>query len=189
MSFVAEPNAGPKTPPPEENVRAEGEIPEGALGDFDFLEGRWRVRHRCLIRSVWQEFDGVCEMRKVLGARANVDENSWTTSSGIHRALTVRVFDPERRAWSIFWLDTRWPTAFGPPVIGGFHDTHGVFFGDDQLNGRPIRVRFDWSVDTADTCRWKQAFSFDAGASWETNWCMLFARDARPETLPGKETR
>jgi len=49
-------------------------------------------------------------------------------------------------------------------------------------------VRFDWLVDTADRCRWKQAFSFDAGASWETNWCMHFARDARPETSPGKET-
>jgi hypothetical protein len=153
----------------------------GDLGDFDFLEGSWRVRHRCLIRSAWREFDGVCAMRKMLCDHANVDENTWTTSKGIHRALTLRVFDPNRRAWSIFWLDTRWPTTFGQPVIGGFHGTHGVFLGDDHVNGRPIRVRFDWDVDTPNSCRWKQAFSVDAGANWETNWCMQFARAAGDE--------
>jgi hypothetical protein len=152
--------------------------PTARVEDFDFLVGHWRVRHHCLIRSAWQEFDGTCSMQRMLGGRANVDENSWITPSGQYRALTLRTFDSEQSRWSIFWLDTRLPTTFGPPVIGGFDDTHGVFLGDDHLDGRPIRVRFDWFVDTRDACRWEQAFSFDAGSTWETNWRMHFARDA-----------
>ncbi len=152
--------------------------PSGHVGDFDFLVGNWRVRHRCLIRSSWQEFDGECSMRKLLGGQANFDENTWATATGVNRAVALRIFDPERGAWSIFWLDTRWPTTFGPPVIGGFDGNHGVFFGDDELEGRPIRVRFDWFVDTSDSCRWEQAFSSDGGTTWETNWHMHFAREA-----------
>jgi hypothetical protein len=156
------------------------DVPAGRVEDFDFLVGDWRVRHQCLIRSAWQQFDGTFTMRKMLDGRANVDENSWTTSTGTYRALTVRTFDSERSTWSIFWLDTRWPTAFGPPVVGGFDGAHGVFFGDDHLDGRPIGVRFDWFVDSSDACRWEQAFSIDAGVTWETNWRMQFERGASP---------
>jgi len=47
----------------------------GHVGDFDFLLGSWRVRHRCLVQSKWQEFDGECSMRKLFGGHANFDEN------------------------------------------------------------------------------------------------------------------
>ena len=163
---------------PAQRVRDRGLM--GNPEDFDFLTGSWRVRHQCSIGSAWQEFDGECTTRKMLGGQANIDEHSWTTSTGSYRALALRVFDAERRTWSIFWLDTRWPTTFGPRVVGGFDGPHGVFFGDDHLDGRPIHVRFDWFVDRVDACRWEQAFSSDAGATWETNWRMQFARVGRP---------
>jgi hypothetical protein len=175
------PPSGIKHPMPASGVT--NSTPAGHVEDFDFLVGRWTVRHRCLIRSVWQEFAGECVMQKVLGGQANLDENCWATSTGVSRALALRVFDPERRAWSIFWLDTQSPTTFGPPVIGGFDGTRGLFFGNDQLDGRPIRVRFDWFIGTLHACRWEQAFSFDAGATWETNWHMRFER--APVVAPG----
>jgi hypothetical protein len=65
-------------------------------------------------------------------------------------------------------------------VVGGFDGTHGLFFDDDEVDGRPIRVRFDWFVDSTDACRWEQAFSVDSGATWETHWRMHFARAAPP---------
>jgi hypothetical protein len=52
----------------------------------------------------------------------------------------------------------------------------GEFFADDQLEGKPIRVRFVWSDITANSARWQQAFSDDAGTTWETNWVMDFER-------------
>lgn len=152
------------------------DLPTGRLEDFDFLVGHWHVRHRCLIGTAWQEFDGTCSMRKLLGGGANLDENSWTASSSRYHALTLRTFDPDARRWSIFWLDTRWPSTFGAPVMGGFDESHGVFFGDDELGGRPIRVRFDWFVGSTDRCRWQQAFSYDSGLTWEPNWHMSFVR-------------
>jgi hypothetical protein len=111
-----------------------------------------------------------------MGDQASLDENIWTASGVRHRALTLRTFDRERRTWSIFWLDTRWPAAFGPPVTGGFVGDRGVFFGNDHLDEQPIRVRFDWCVDPPDACRWAQAFSFDDGATWQENWRMDFRR-------------
>ena len=39
-----------------------------------------------------------------------------------------------------------------------------------------ILVRFQWSSLDPDRARWEQAFSADAGRSWETNWIMEFRR-------------
>ena len=42
--------------------------------DFDFQRGSWRVRHRRLKARLagcteWEEFDGTCEQRPILGGR------------------------------------------------------------------------------------------------------------------------
>jgi len=43
-------------------------------------------------------------------------------------------------------------------------------------DGQPLHVRFTWDEITVDTARWQQAFSFDGGKTWETNWVMEFTR-------------
>ena len=88
----------------------------------------------------------------------------------------MRSFDPETRAWSIWWLDGRNPHRLDPPVVGGFTGTTGVFLTDDMLDGRPIKVRFIWTVEPGRNPTWEQAFSPDGGATWETNWTMEFVR-------------
>ncbi|WP_422844623.1 hypothetical protein [Acidovorax sp. M2(2025)] len=87
-------------------------------------------------------------------------------------------------SWSIYWLDNATGglnPATGllrPPVVGGFRNGVGVFEGDDTCDGRPVRVRFEWSQTHTGAPRWQQAFSADHGATWEVNWVMQFTRPA-----------
>jgi len=149
-------------------------------GDFDFLIGRWRVRHRRLRTRLrgdtrWEEFAGTCTSWPILAGLGTVDDNLIALPAGAYRAATLRQFDPAARRWSIWWIDARRP-GIEPPVHGGFADGIGTFLGDDVLDGRAIRVRFVWSDIAASTARWEQAFSADGGATWETNWQMAFTR-------------
>lgn len=57
---------------------------------------------------------------------------------------------------------------------GGFTDGVGLFYGDDEHDGRPVRVRYTWA--TGANPRWDQAFSVDGEQTWGTNWIMDFAR-------------
>ncbi len=148
--------------------------------DFDFLVGRWTIRHRRLNARLagcgdWTEFDGTCAMQKTMGGLGNMDDNTLDLPEGSYAAVTVRRFDPALRRWSIWWLDSRYPDI-DPPVHGAFADGESVFLGDDVFQGRSIKVRFLWSAITATSCRWEQAFSENGGATWETNWEMAFTR-------------
>jgi hypothetical protein len=93
-----------------------------------------------------------------------------------YAGLTVRLYDAERDEWSIYWASTRQGLGL-PPQVGRFGDDgRGVFLSDDVYEGRPVRVAYIWSDITADSARWEQAFSPDAGVTWETNWIAEFRR-------------
>ena len=82
--------------------------------------------------------------------------------------MTVRIFDPRARLWSISWADNV-ACRLLPPVFDGFSDGRGVFHGEDVLDGKPIRVVFRWGGITAESAIWDQTFSADGGQTWETN--------------------
>jgi hypothetical protein len=152
--------------------------------DFDFLLGRWRVHNRRLARPLagppdWREFETVAEVRPVLGGLGNVDSFAMArpTPADGWEGMTLRLFDPASRRWSIWWASTAAPGRLDPPLTGAFRDGLGEFFGDDVLEDRPIRLRFHWSAPAPGSARWEQAFSADAGATWETNWIMSLRRE------------
>lgn len=154
-------------------------LPAGA-GDFDFLHGSWRVSHQRLAQRLkgstdWVRFGGTMTARPILGGLGNFDENVIELPQGTYQASTVRLFNPEQSRWSIYWIDGRDP-KLDSPVHGTFSGGVGTFFGDDVFEGRPIRIRFLWSRMQARSARWEQAFSADAGATWEPNWIMEFER-------------
>lgn len=149
--------------------------------DFDFLLGQWNVSHRRLkgrlvASTEWEHFNGRCSMDSILGGFGNVDDNIVELPSGTYRAASIRSFDPRSKTWSIWWLDARSPGSLDTPVVGGFSDGTGTFLANDTLDGRPIVVRFLWTVPLPDQPRWEQAFSADGGKTWETNWVMEFRR-------------
>jgi hypothetical protein len=150
--------------------------------DFGFLRGHWHVHHRYLrvkgTRRDWVDVDGTASLRDAMGAKANVEEHTIQAPGAAYRAVALRAFDPKSSQWSIWWLDGRTPHGdLDPPVQGRFADSTGTFHGDTTIDGRPVRVRFVWSRITERSARWEQAYSYDAGQSWETNWIMEFRRD------------
>jgi hypothetical protein len=154
--------------------------PSAAPADFDFIIGHWIVQHRRLRERLagcteWQTFSGSSSTRKILGGFGNVEDNLLALPEGEYRAAALRSFDPASGQWSIWWLDQRRPHTLDIPVVGRFIDGIGHFFADDELDGRPIRVRFTWSVPSSGLPRWEQAFSADMGQRWETNWTMDFS--------------
>jgi hypothetical protein len=155
------------------------QLPTGDIHDFDFLAGSWRVTNRWLKTSIHgtrgdEEFPGAsrCEVR--MGGVVNVDEITFPTKG--FSGLTVRLFDLVKHRWSIYWINSK-TGVLDPPVLGGFDGDRGEFYGEDDVDGRSIAVRFLWLKLGADAARWEQAFSSD-GQSWETNWVMDFERDS-----------
>jgi hypothetical protein len=157
------------------------DIRSDAPQDFDFIIGTWRVRHRRLKSRLtkstdWIEFDGLSSTHKVLGGFGNLEDNLLSFPEGEVRAVALRAFDPSAQTWSIWWLDGRYPAEIGKPVVGKFSDGQGLFYGDDEHDGKPIKVRFLWLPKDSNRARWEQAFSEDGGQTWETNWTMEFTR-------------
>jgi hypothetical protein len=147
-------------------------------GDFDFFTGSWNCRHRRLRQLLagsdeWDEFGSTSECWPLFGGAANVDELKVPERG--FTGLSLRLLDPERGEWTIYWANSR-DGRLQPPVTGRFSGGVGVFYGDDTHRGRDVRVRYTWSGITADSARWEQAYSVDGEQTWETNWIMEFTR-------------
>jgi hypothetical protein len=96
-------------------------LPIGDIHDFDFFIGSWKVMHRRLKERLagcdsWDAFPSTSRCEQRLGGLVNVDENIFPTKG--FAGLTLRVFDPAQRRWSIYWVDSR-VGVLTPPVIGG----------------------------------------------------------------------
>ena len=145
--------------------------------DFDFLHGRWAVKHRLLKArgagsGEWVEHPGTAETRPLLGGLCNVEEH---LISGRASGVALRCYEPAAKRWAIYWVSDR-DGLLGPPVYGRFDGNEGLFEGDDMFDGKPIKVRFLWHMLSPHSAKWVQSFSFDGGKSWEPNWVMDFER-------------
>jgi hypothetical protein len=144
----------------------------GDVHDFDFLDGRWEMVNRRLTKrgvgsNEWDVFPASVRAYVMLGGVTNVDEVTFPTKGW--SGTTFRHFDKEKRQWSIYWVNSR-DGKMQSPVYGGFDGDVGLFYGDDTDEGRPIKVVYKWTRVGPDGARWEQAFSYDDGRTWETNW-------------------
>ncbi len=143
--------------------------------DFDFLFGRWTVHCRRLLQPLsgskqWIEFDGVNTVHPVWDGKANMDEFEAETSSGHLAGMTIRTYNAKSHQWSIYWSSQANGTIDFPSMVGEFKNGSGQFYDSETYNGKGIFVRFVWTVNSPDSCRWEQAFSADGGKTWETNF-------------------
>src|SRR5262245_36167619 len=161
--------------------------PRDGQHDFDFEIGAWRTHLSRLVKplsgsTTWTEYEGTSVVRGVWGGGANLVELDVTGPAGRIEGLSLRLYDPQARQWSLNFSNRR-IGALSPPVFGEFKDGRGEFFGSDTLGGRAILVRFVISDITPDSCRFEQAFSEDGGKTWEANWIAI---DTRSKEKPGR---
>jgi hypothetical protein len=144
--------------------------------DWSFLVGRWRVRNRRRTAAgSWEEFDSTLHNWPVMGGLGNVGDNVFHAPAGTYRGVSVRAFDAQTMQWKSWWLDGRKPHVIASSVAGAFKDGIGTLLGDDEIDGRKVRVRSQWSRVATKSPRWEQATSSD-GVRWDTNWSADFER-------------
>ena len=146
-------------------------------GDFDFFTGPWNGQNRRLRNPMtgsdeWYEVPSSSMGWTYFNGAVSVDVIEFPTMS--FRGLTIRLYDPVKQLWSIYWVRDDADGKLEPPVRGRFDASgQGFFYGPDTFHGRPIEVRYHWDRNLP---TWEQSFSPDGGQTWESNWMMTFTR-------------
>lgn len=148
--------------------------------DFDFLIGKWKVHNRKLKSrlsscSEWSEFEAQVDCRKILNGFGNFDSFQTMVDGRPFEGMSLRLFNPETRLWSIYWASSE-SVVLDVPQVGSFENKIGSFYARDAYEGKEIIVQFRWDASNSITPVWSQAFSPDHGQTWEWNWYMTFQR-------------
>jgi hypothetical protein len=111
----------------------------------------------------------------VWNGRANLVE-LVADGAGRHiEALSLRLYHPEARQWSLHFSNAA-SGELAEPTVGEFRSGRGEFYSHELYDGRSIMVRFIISEIKADSVRFEQAFSGDYGKTWEVNWIAVDTR-------------
>lgn len=152
--------------------------------DFDFEIGTWKTHLRRRLRpltgsTTWVEYQGTTVVREVWDGRANLAELVVEGPAGRIEGLSLRLYNPRSRQWSLNFSNSSSGTL-ATPTIGEFRNGRGEFYNQETYDGRAILVRFVISDVTPTSCRFEQSFSDDGGKTWEVNWIAVDTRIAAP---------
>ncbi|MGS2762736.1 hypothetical protein [Sinomicrobium sp. M5D2P9] len=143
--------------------------------DFDVLTGKWKMYHKKLKSRLsnnneWIYLESVdINYGTILQGIGNTDLYRATFDGEPFEGFTLRLFNPETKLWSLYWVASN-SGVLDPPVVGSFNNDIGHFFGKDTFNGRDIVMVFRWDMRDRHHPVWSQAFSEDNGKTWEWNW-------------------
>jgi hypothetical protein len=165
----------PAQPAPAATVAA-----QGGQHAFDWEIGTWKTEVRLLAKPLsgsheWVNYRGTSVVRKFLDGRANLVELRVEGPAGRIEGVSLRLYNPQTQQWSLNYANAR-NGALTRPVHGGFTNGRGEFYGQEDLDGRAVLVRFVISDVSTDSARFEQAYSADGGHSWETNWVAVDTR-------------
>jgi hypothetical protein len=174
LALLALPSQGTAADAPPAAERRDGQR------DFDFEIGTWHTRLKRLVRpltgsSTWVELEGTTVVRKVWDGRANLAELTVDSPDGPIYVLSLRLYNPQSRQWSLNSANSRTGTL-SAPTVGEFKTGRGEVYDQEIFEGRMILVRNVWSDITPDSCRFEQSFSDDGGKTWEVNWIAVDTR-------------
>lgn len=167
-------------PVPPISFDSKGELiitatPNSSPHDFDFLTGKWKMYHRKLKDRLvdsheWNDLESIDEnYGSILSGIGNTDLYTATFDGQPFEGFTLRLFNPETKLWSLYWVASN-SGVLDPPVVGSFDGSIGHFFCTDMYNGTEVIVVFRWDRRDIHHPVWSQAFSPDKGKTWEWNW-------------------
>jgi hypothetical protein len=174
----ASPQGTPRTTPQASGGGAVGGDPTAGAHDgqhdFDFEIGSWhthisRLLHPLTGSTTWVEYDGTSEITKVWGGRANLVELEVSSPEAKIEGLSLRLYNPVARQWSLNFANSRVGTL-SVPTVGEFRGGRGEFYDMEEFGGRMILVRNVFLDIMPNSYRFEQSFSGDGGKSWEVNW-------------------
>lgn len=153
--------------------------------DFDWEFGTWATKVRVLRNPLsgaapdWAEFSGTSIVKPILDGRSNSVELSVKNDKGAIEGVSLRLYNPQVRQWSLNYATVK-GGVMTAPVFGGFDDKgQGIFYGQDMLDGRAIMVRFVITPVSSNEARFEQSYSADGGQHWELNWLAIDKRISR----------
>ena len=117
----------------------------------------------------WVEYEGTSVTREVWDGRANLLELDVEGPTGRLVGLSLRLYNPQSRQWSLNYANVNGGTMT-TPLIGEFKGARGEFYCQETFDGRAIFVRFVITRITDDSWPYEQSFSEDGGKTWEANW-------------------
>lgn len=149
--------------------------------DFDFLIGEWKVTNQRRMEWLagsdeWVEFPSTCRFWKVMNGMAVMDECLVEREGQTEIGSSYRIYDSTTRQWTIYWASTAFPhLGLVKQVTGSFANDVGEFLGDEQFQGRTVRLRFLWRSLSPTEALWEQAYAEQGSDAWEVNWKMHFS--------------
>lgn len=147
----------------------------GKPGDFHFLHGEWRIKHRRMRPGQdWDEFEGEATCWTILGGVGSVEELRIPARD--FSGMGLRLLDVTTHVWSDFWVNAKSGVLTTPGMTGSFENGAGIFISDEMDGDKPIKVAGIWDEITPASCRWRQSVSRDGGKTWEDNWIMHWTR-------------
>jgi hypothetical protein len=149
---------------------------QGKPGDFDFLAGSWRIRHRRRkADTTWDEFDGEATCWTILAGTGSIEELRIPARD--FSGMGIRLLDPKTNTWNDYWVNGKDRALGGEPgLTGAFVNGVGTFTASDTDDGKPIVVRGVWDRIAPTSHRWRQSVSRDGGTTWDDNWFMDWTR-------------
>ena len=80
----------------------------------------------------------------LVGERGRAGAIAADSPSGHVQGMTLRLFDPQARQWSLYWANSA-QGVLDRPMVGEFKDGRGEFYDQDRIDGRTVLVRFLWT--------------------------------------------
>ncbi|WP_291204380.1 hypothetical protein [Hyphomonas sp.] len=154
------------------------DIPTGQPGQFDFLQGEWKITHRRLPSpgAQWDTFEGEASCWTILSGAGSVEELRIPARD--FSGMGLRLLDQDKKVWNDLWVNAKSGVLLGPGTSGGFASGAGIFDAAETVDGKTFIYRGVWDEITPTSCRWRQMASDDGGATWTENWLMHWTRVA-----------